>query len=168
MATENTVINAIEIIKDEHRSMAAVIKGLQAQLKAARDAGGEPDFFLFGAMLDYIEAYPDRLHHPKEDEYLFRFLRERCAAAHPILDELESQHARCAELLTTLRNALDVSRKSGDPSGFSAALDDYAAFMWDHMGKEEEEVLPMASEHLNPEDWQTIDAAFAANRAGNW
>lgn len=160
--------NAISIIKDEHRSMAAVIKGLQAQLVAVKAQGGEPDFHLYGAMLDYIEAYPDRLHHPKEDEYLFRFLRQRCEAAHSILDELESQHARCADLLGELRQALQASREAGEVDTLASALEAYAAFLWDHMGKEEDQVLPLAERHLTAEDWQTIDAAFAANRAGNW
>lgn len=159
---------AIAIIKDEHRSMGAVIKGLQAQLAAARTGGQAPDFDLFGAMLDYIEAVPDRVHHPKEDEYLFRFLRLRAPQAVPILDELEAQHARCAELLGGLRAKLNEARKSGDTTAFSNALDAYAAFLWAHMGTEEEQLLPLAEQHLTAEDWQTIDVAFAANRSGEW
>jgi len=160
---------ALEIIKDEHRSMGAVIKGLQGQVAAARQAGGEPDYHLFGAMLDYIEAFPDRLHHPKEDEYLFRFLRLRSAEAVPLLDELEAQHARCAELLGGLRRTLEQAR-AGDAGlqGFAEALDAYAAFMWEHMGIEEDRILPLAQAHLTDEDWFAIDAAFAANRSGQW
>jgi len=160
--------NAIDIIKDEHRSMGAVIKGLQANVAAARDSSAEPDLHLFGAMLDYIEAFPDRLHHPKEDEYLFRFLRMRSEAAVQVLDELEAQHARCAELLGGLRAALDAAREGAGLAGFSRALDAYAEFMWTHMGTEEEVVLPLAEAHLTAEDWAAIDAAFAANRAGQW
>ncbi|MBT0963821.1 hemerythrin domain-containing protein [Denitromonas iodatirespirans] len=159
---------AIDIIKDEHRSMGAVIKGLQAQVSAAQNGDEAPDFFLFGAMLDYIEALPDRVHHPKEDEYLFRFVRLRSAEAAAILDTLEAEHARCAELLAGLRQALGAARDSSDLSGFAAALDHYASFLWAHMRMEEEQILPLAAAHLTDEDWQVIDAAFAANRGGQW
>ena len=39
----------------------------------------------------------------------------------------------------------------------------YAAFLWDHMGREEGVVLPAAQKHLNSDDWATIDAAFRSN-----
>ena len=159
---------AIDIIKDEHRSMGAVIKGLQQQLAAARDAGGEPDFHLVGAMLDYIEAFPDLRHHPKEDEYLFRYLRMRSAEAVPVLDRLEAEHARCAELLADLRAKLEAAREGAGLVGFSGALDAYAEFMWRHMATEEEVVLPLAEAQLTGEDWAAIDLAFAANRGSHW
>jgi hypothetical protein len=40
----------------------------------------------------------------------------------------------------------------------------YAAFLWDHMGREEGVILPSAQRHLLPGDWTAIDAAFAENR----
>ncbi len=40
----------------------------------------------------------------------------------------------------------------------------YAAFLWDHMGREEGVILPAAQRHLLPEDWAAIDAAFTENR----
>ena len=159
---------AIEIIKDEHRSMAAVIKGLQAQVTAAQLDSVQPDFALFGAMLDYIEALPDRVHHPKEDEYLFRFLRMRSEEAVAVLDELESQHSRCAELLSDMRKALAEAREVGELSSFAAALDGYASFLWAHMQTEEDVVMPMAEQHLTDEDWNSINIAFEANRSGQW
>ncbi len=160
--------SAIAIIKDEHRSMASVMKGMLANVAAIRNGNMESDPYLFSAMFDYIEAYPERLHHPKEDEYLFRFLRQRCAEAHAILDELQAEHARGAELLEALRRALAAYGKDGNLDTFEAALKDYADFTWSHMAKEEKIVLPLAAEHLTPEDWNAIDLAFQANRDTSW
>jgi hemerythrin-like domain-containing protein len=159
---------AISIIKDEHRSMAAVLNGLISQVQEVRAQRTQPNFYLLSAMLDYIQAYPERLHHPKEDEYLFRFLRMRSSEAHPILDELQAQHVEGRDLLDDLRQKLDEYRESGNPDAFEKALNGYAAFHWDHMRKEEEIVLPMAERHLTEEDWQTIDVAFRANEDRNW
>lgn len=156
---------ATSIIKDEHRSMAAVINGLEYLIGEIKENRTSPDFTLLGAMLDYIEAFPERLHHPKEDEYLFKFLRQRSPEAHPILDELEAQHIRGAGLLGDLRRKLEDYRHSGQPafSPFEEAIHAYAAFHWEHMRKEEDVVFPLAERHLTAEDWQAIDAAFHAN-----
>jgi hemerythrin-like domain-containing protein len=159
---------AIEIIKDEHRSIAAVLKALVSHVAQARDGRTAADVHLAAAMLDYLQAYPERLHHPKEDEYLFRFLRRRCADANAVLDDLEAQHTHGAELLSELRRALEVSRAAGHFEAFDPVLTAYAAFQWQHMRTEEEVVLPLAKRHLKPEDWQAIDAAFAANRERGW
>ena len=65
---------AVQIILDEHLSIAAVIYTLRYLARGITD-GKEPDFQLLRAILDYIVEYPDRWHHPKENLYLFRVLR---------------------------------------------------------------------------------------------
>jgi hemerythrin-like domain-containing protein len=130
-----------------------------------------PDFRLLFALVDYIVAFPERLHHPKEDEHLFRALARRCADARPLLAELSAEHARGDELIGTLRGALARYAREGMAAfePFAAAVDDYAAFHGRHMGREEELVLPLAQRHLSADDWASMDAAFRANdnpRAG--
>jgi len=44
----------------------------------------------------------------------------------------------------------------------------YAAYLWDHMGREEGVILPAVQRHLLPEDWVAIDAAFTENRYPNF
>jgi len=158
----------ITIIKDEHRSMAAVLKGLINHLDEVQSGREEPDVHLILAMLDYIQAFPERLHHPKEDEYLFRFLRLRSQEADGILDALEAQHVQGVEFLNRLRLQLEKYRESGNVDAFDKALRDYAEFHFEHMRQEEDLVLPLAEKHLTSEDWQTIEAAFSVNRDRAW
>ena len=82
----------LSVIRDEHRSLAAVIHGLEYLVRQTRDAGTLPSFPLLRAMLHYIKAFPETLHHPKEDAYLFRKLRARTHEFDATLDELERQH----------------------------------------------------------------------------
>lgn len=159
---------AIAIIKDEHRSISAILKGLRAHLDDIKSGRTQPDMHLMAAMLDYIEAFPERQHHPKEDEYLFHYLRQRTTESHAILDELEAQHTRSGELLGALRRQLAAYRESGDVAAFDKALDDYAGFHWEHMRKEEEIVLPLAERYLTAADWDTIETAFQSNRTRLW
>lgn len=158
---------AVAIIRDEHRSMAAVLKSLLREVDAARD-GTAPDVPLYGAMLDYLQAFPERLHHPKEDEYLFRLLRRRCSAAAPLLDDLEAQHVSGGVALRDLRAALADVAAGGNVKQFAELLQRYADYLWAHMKMEEEQVLPLAQEHLTAADWREIDAAFAINREAQW
>jgi branched-chain amino acid transport system ATP-binding protein len=159
---------ALAILLDEHRSMAAMLKSLLAQVAQARAGGAPPDFTLAAATLEYLQTYPERLHHPKEDETLFRLLRRRCAEARPTLDELEAQHLRGAEWMQRLNDALAQGRAAGSFDAFEPVLAGYAAFQWQHMRTEEEVILPLAERHLLPEDWAQVEAAFAANRQAGW
>ncbi|HXH02123.1 MAG TPA: hemerythrin domain-containing protein [Candidatus Competibacteraceae bacterium] len=156
---------AIGIIKDEHRSIAAVLHGLLYLVGEIRVGRMSPDFKLFTAMLHYIEAFPEKLHHPKEDEYLFRALRARRPEAASVLDALEAEHVRGRTLIEELATALRQYETSG-AAGFEAfaqAVQAYAEFHWAHMRQEEDVVLPMAEAALMAEDWQAIDAAFQSH-----
>jgi len=155
-------MQALRIIQDEHRGLAAVLHGMLYLVHEIRDRRGKPNFEVLGAMIYYIDAFPERFHHPKEDEYLFRLLRLRHPDAAPLLDRLQTEHRAGAEKIRTLEQALARYQQGGDRefSRFLAAVDEYAAFHWDHMRAEEKEVLPLAEKYLSAGDWEAIDAAF--------
>jgi hemerythrin-like domain-containing protein len=155
-------MDAIRVIQDEHRSLAAVLHGMLYLVHQIRDRGAKPDFDLFGAMIYYIDAFPERFHHPKEDQYLFRLLRIRHPQAAPLLQRLEAEHHAGAEKIRTLEQALARYQHGGasEFTDFLNAVEAYATFHWDHMRAEEKEVLPLAKKHLTTGDWEAIDAAF--------
>lgn len=162
VAIYKTNMQAIRIIRAEHRSLAAVLDGMIYSIHQIRDRGAEPDFNLLGAMIYYFDTVPERFHHPKEDEYLFHLLRLRRPAAVPLLERLKSEHRVGAEKIRTLALALTRYQHGGaaEFSNFIAAVEAYASFQWKHMGTEEKEVLPLAEKYLTAPDWEVIDAAF--------
>ena len=155
-------MQAIGVIVNEHRALAAVLHGMLYLVREISDRGDKPNFALFGAMICYIDAFPERFHHPKEDEYLFRLLRMRHPQAAPLLDRLKVEHRAGAEKIRTLEQALVRYQHGGGAEfpEFRAAVEAYAAFHWDHMRLEEKEVLPLAQRYLSIGDWEAIDAAF--------
>lgn len=155
-------MEAVRIIRDEHRSLAAVLHGMLYLVHEIRDRGAQPNFELFGAMIYYIDAFPERFHHPKEDGYLFKVLRVRCPAAAPLLHRLQAQHRAGAEKIRALEQALSRYQNGGvsEFPDFLAAVEGYAEFHWDHMRSEEKELLPLAEKHFTAGDWAAIDAAF--------
>ncbi|MDH5247115.1 MAG: hemerythrin domain-containing protein [Betaproteobacteria bacterium] len=157
-------MKSIAIIQDEHRSITAVIEGLR-HLLAEIDAGRmAPDFALLTAMLRYMETFPERLHHPKEDAYLFARLRLRRPESAPLLDRLHAEHEQGRARFAALQAALEQYRADASAfQSFRERVERYSHFHWRHMRQEEDEVLPLAADALNDEDWSLIDAAFASN-----
>ena len=158
-------MNALRVIRDEHRSLAAVLHGMLYLVNEIRERGARPDFQVLGAMVYYIDAFPERYHHPKEDAYLFKRLRQRCPQARELLDRLEAEHRLGAEKIRGLEQALARYQQGGERElpDFAKAVDDYAKFHWSHMRAEEDEVLPLCERHLTDDDWAAIDAAFAGH-----
>lgn len=163
--TKGARVEAIRIIHDEHRSLAAVLHGMLYLVRDIRLRAISPRFELFGAMIYYIDAFPERFHHPKEDAYLFKFLKMRCPDATPLIDQLEMEHRAGAEKVRTLEQALGRYQQGGarEFPAFAEAVQAYAAFHWDHMRAEEDKLLPLARIHLTADDWKEIDAVFVGN-----
>lgn len=157
---------ALAIIKDEHRSLAAVIHGLQHAVAQVRVGALTPDFPLLRAMLFYIEQFPERLHHPKEEAFLFRLLRTRTAEHNDVMVDLEQQHHEGAALFADLRRALQAfeAGDGGAVERFGSAVDRFAQAQWRHMAAEEKIILPAASADLTDADWREIARAFLENR----
>ena len=155
-------MQAIRIIEHEHRSLAAVLHGLLYVIREIRYGGSQPDFALLSAMLHYIDTFSERFHHPKEDGYLFERLGARNTAAGSLIDRLQQEHQLGAVKLGELRDALMRYQLAGSTAfpEFAAQAAGFAAFHWDHMRVEEDELLPLARAHLTAPDWAVVDAAF--------
>jgi hemerythrin-like domain-containing protein len=157
--------NAILTIRDEHRSISSVLHALKQLAKEAEDPSVEPRFDVFRAMIYYIDQYPERLHHPKEEQYLFARLEQRSSEAKALIEDLRGEHVMGAQLVRDLEQALvglEVGW-SGGARAFNAAVDAYAEFHWNHMRKEEKQLLPLAERYLTESDWREIDAGFCGN-----
>jgi hemerythrin-like domain-containing protein len=160
------VKQALSIIKDEHRSLAAILHAMHHMVRRIRDGSGPPNFGAFHAMLYYLDAFSERVHHPKEDELLFQPLRARTKGADEIIDELGHEHARGAVAIRSLEQALLRYEAGGEREfvAFATAVEGFCDFYSQHMHKEETLVIPLAEILFTDEDWERIDMAFAANR----
>lgn len=162
-------MQALDIISAEHRGMwrlASALDGLRSELQARHPAPA-PDEAATAvvAMLEYLKAYTDRLHHPKEDQYLFRLLRQRSPEAEAQITRLEADHrngpVRLEALLTQARALTGAG--PGLEAGFLAELQSFVEHMRQHIRFEETTVMPLARRTLTADDWREVDAAFLAN-----
>ena len=156
---------ALNIIRDEHGALSAMLRSLSMLLAEYRRHGSLPDFSVLRAMLFYVDEFPEQLHHSKETQLLFPKLRERCPQIASVLDRLDREHARGEKAIRDLEHDLLAFEVLGEPrrAAFEQAVDRYIDFYLSHM-RIEEEVLPLALKHLTAEDWKELDTAFLANR----
>jgi hemerythrin-like domain-containing protein len=150
----------------EHRSIAAVLWAMDALVRQQRDQGKSVDPRVFRAMLYYLDVFPEREHHPKEEALLFARIRARTREGDALLDELAREHESGARAIRELEQALVRVEEGGEAEfpAFGAAVGRFIGAYREHMRKEEGEVMPLAQRVLTPADWVEIEAAFAAHR----
>lgn len=157
---------SLDIIRDEHQALSAMLTSIGLLLTQARQRGKLPNFDVLRAMLFYIDEFPERLHHTKETELLFPLVRARAPELRQTLDKLDREHAKGEAAIRELEHTLLAFEVMGEPrrEAFEAAVKRYTQFYLGHMAVEENEVLPAAVRTLSEDDWRRLDEAFAANR----
>ena len=113
----------------------------------------------------YVDSYVDTVHHPKEDAFLFKVLRQRDANAAADIDRLEREHREGPHYRDELRTmARDVAAgRSANAASLARSLASFTEHFRAHIRLEETTVLPAARKALLPADWEAIDAAFLNN-----
>lgn len=156
----------LDIIRDEHRSIAAILHGMEYLVNRVRAGRARIDPRVFRAMIYYLDTFSERMHHPKEDRFLFKAMRSRGGEAAAAVGELEREHAAGGDALKRLEQCLIRYEEGGDRefAGFADAVAKFVREYRDHMHKEESVVFPMAERLLTAQDWQAIDRAFLENR----
>jgi hemerythrin-like domain-containing protein len=165
-ARRKNMSKVLNIIRDEHRSIAAVLHGMQYLAQQIDKRAANVDPRVFRAMLYYLDTFCERMHHPKEDQFLFAAMRRRGKVADAVIAELEREHQAGAQELRVLEQNLVRYEEGGEKEfqNFAKAVERFVQNYWNHMRKEEEKVFPFAQELLTAADWKAIDRAFEENR----
>jgi hemerythrin-like domain-containing protein len=160
------VSHPLEQFYEEHRAISAVLHAMQYMVRQHRERGASLDPKVLRAILYYLDVFPEREHHPKEEVFLFKKLRERTGEADDVLDELAREHDRGIDAIRTLEQDLVRYEGGGEAEfpAFGAAVDRFVDRYWAHMRKEEHEVMPLARKHLTAEDWKSIESGFAERK----
>ncbi|MCF8211637.1 MAG: ATP-binding cassette domain-containing protein [Rhodoferax sp.] len=156
-------MDALSIISQDHSNMwrlATTIDHVALEIEQVAPV----DMAFFNAVFDYIEQFVDRFHHPKEDDYLFRLLRQRSSEAAVIIDALQVEHRDGPANLAALRATVAAASR-GELSGGQLAMElrGYTTVLKNHIRAEEKNILPLARAHLQESDWAEINKAFLDN-----
>ena len=156
----------LDTLWNEHRSIAAVLHAMLFLVREQRTRGKPIDPKVFRAILYYLDVFPERMHHPKEEIYLFAAIRRKTAEANTVLDDLAHEHEAGGHSIRDLEQALLRYEEGGQDEfeTFAQAVESFVAGYREHMRKEEEEVIPVARRVLTAQDWAAVNAEWAAHR----
>ncbi|MCC4118665.1 universal stress protein [Aromatoleum toluclasticum] len=153
---------AMDAIRDDHRSLAAALHALQDLLDSGRDLREHPHAEFMRTAIHYVTAFSASHHRPKEEEYLLPRLHERSSRYDAELSELSRRYQEDCDLIDELAASIDrYLGGSGDRAAIRDAASRCERSVWEHMERVERVILPAAQCHLTPEDWDWINAAFS-------
>jgi hemerythrin-like domain-containing protein len=157
---------ALQIMREEHATLAAVLRSLSMLLDMGPRDEPERFFDVLRAMLFYIDEFPERLHHPKESEILFPRLVRVAPQLRPLIETLERDHAQGEKKVRELQHLLLAWELIGESRRltFEQAAKAYVSFYLQHMRTEEVDLFPVAQQLLADADWNELNAAFAKDR----
>jgi hemerythrin-like domain-containing protein len=157
---------ALQIIRDEHMAVAAVLRSLLMMIQ--RGPEQEPDRFfdVLRAMLFYIDEFPEQKHHPKESDLLFPHVARACPELMPVISKLEEDHRRGEGQVRQLQHLLLAWELLGASrrEAFVTAAQQYVRFYLEHMRQEEMQILPAADQRLQGDEWAALNQAFEQDR----
>jgi hemerythrin-like domain-containing protein len=161
---------ALRVIRDEHASLAAMLKSLLQMVNRGPDPEGRGEheryFDVLRAMLFYIDEFPETLHHPKETELLFPRVAKAAPETAELIAQLDRDHHAGESRVRELMHLLMAWEYLGDArrAAFETAVKAYVGFYLEHMRQEEVVILPAAERALTDADWHALNAAFATNQ----
>jgi hemerythrin-like domain-containing protein len=161
---------ALQVIRDEHASLAAMLRSLVQMVRRGPDPDGKDEheryFDVLRAMLFYIDEFPEKLHHPKESDLLFPRVAQASPRVAEAIAQLDRDHQVGEHRVRELMHLLMAWEYLGDTrrQAFEDAAQRYVDFYLRHMNLEETVILPEAEQCLNETDWHALNAAFATNQ----
>lgn len=139
----------------EHRLIERMIALLDREARRIRATGKVDTDFILSA-IDFIRLYADRCHHGKEEDILFRALKEKPLAPdhRRVMEELEAEHAQGRR--TVARLALVRERVlKGEASAardLAALLEELVRFYPAHIAKEDEAFFLPCMDYFTEEE----------------
>src|SRR6187551_1134918 len=115
----------LEVIRQEHSALAAMLRSMQMLLKMGPGDAPERFFDIVRAMLFYIDEFPERRHHPKESDLLFPRLARAAPELLPVIRRLENDHMQGEGRVRMLQHLLLAWELVGESrrQAFADALD---------------------------------------------
>jgi hemerythrin-like domain-containing protein len=98
-------------------------------------------------------------HHTYEDDHLWPVLLERCPMDAELINRMESQHERVAELIDALPGVWAAFEKEADPDSRRHLVETLAALsaaLDEHLHDEEVFLLPIMEDHLTVAEWKAF------------
>ena len=120
--------------------------------------GGMPDFSLMRSILEYVQEYPEQVHHPLEDR-IFSILLERVDET-GLIRQLMAEHVELETETRKIRESLKLLESGAvSKEDIRDQLSNFLIGQRQHMYIEEEKIHPLIESTLTKEDWDHVQSA---------
>jgi hemerythrin-like domain-containing protein len=105
-------------------------------------------------------------HHATEDALIWPLLHERVTVYQELVDRMEMQHHALDATLTEVTGRLTAWEESAaeiDRFLLADSIADHQRVLLEHLHDEEELVMPLVEEHLDPAEWEKVGKAGLEN-----
>ena len=147
----------LETLHEDHIHIDKLLRMLSHQMDILHE-GGSPDYQMLTEIVDYVEHYPDLVHHPKEDLMFTTYLEhnnERREDIEALMEEHKTLLLLTKDFKELLEEVMDdaiISRDEVENAGR-----DYIRRQRDHLNAEEAEIFPLINRTLTEEEWKYIE-----------
>lgn len=139
----------------DHKHIAVLLNVLKnKQMKLSE--GEAINFIVVRDIVEYMQGYAERCHHPVEDIIYAYYLAHKMNGA---MDKLSAEHEVVIQVSAALMNTLNlilsdivVAREK-----LIADFAEYVELQERHMQMEEREIFPLLAQNLTEQDWQVIE-----------
>jgi hemerythrin-like domain-containing protein len=146
----------IERLGKDHARIAAVVREL-AEL--TETLGEVLDWQRLSELVEFLDYYADRVHHPLEDRLFDRLVNKGLTPTerHLVVRNL-AQHQEIRTLTEALARQIDLARKGGavDLDDFRELAANYLGLQRRHMRFEESHLFPLLEAEFDNEDWNAL------------
>ena len=148
----------LERLHAEHQNFARFLYCFRHQISGFGNPDEETNISLILDMLDYINAYPERWHHPVEDIIFARLLTKEFDQK-AVVESVMEDHQKLETLTDKLRAdfgsvVMDVAIHVEE---LKAEAQDYLDAQFAHLDIEEGEIYPLVEEHFDDSDWAELE-----------
>ncbi|GJL80617.1 MAG: hemerythrin [marine bacterium B5-7] len=159
------MVDAIELIHQDHLNLDKVLSVLLEVGGNLPEKKSTSKLTVLRDALYYIEVFPERFHHPKEESILFPFVRKHRPDLGQILDELHQQHEDGSKVIGALAARLkDLENDwTSNRVAFESELQAYIEAQRQHMSLEEREILKPIKQSLSRIDIKSINSAYGVS-----
>ena len=145
-------------LQKDHQNLAQVLKIMEIQLKRIAE-GNDNALALMLDASNYIQSYPDMIHHPKENK-VFEVFKYRSSEEADTLETLYHQHQtlpavtiKFQSMLHEAINGLGVINRDD----LVTHIKNFIAHEWEHMDLEESVIFPLINKTLEEKDWKLLE-----------
>jgi hemerythrin-like domain-containing protein len=130
-------------------------------LLAEVSAGEHIDLDVLSEIVNYVQTYPDLVHHKRED-VIFSIYLEHSTCQYALVDRLMNEHKLLVKKTRDLREHVEQWRHDSPVARerVVAMIADYLHMQWDHLNLEESEVFNLLQQELTPRDWERVEASL--------